>query len=94
MSSFTTTEVVVMFPALSMAVPTTVCPTDSVVTVTGAVQEAIPVNASAQLKVTVGSELCQPDAFAAGVTVAVMVGGVVSVMIVAPKLEGRVTESK
>jgi hypothetical protein len=64
------------------------------VIVTGAVQEAIPVNTSAQLKVTVGCELCQPDAFAAGVTVAVMVGGVVSGRIVAPKLAARVTESK
>ena len=78
LSSFTDTNAVAVFPALSTAIPTTVSPPVSVVTFTGDVQEAIPLVASAQVKVMVGFELFHPAAFGAGVIAPVMVGGTLS----------------
>src|SRR6185295_6321696 len=57
-------------------------------------QEAIPLDASAQVKVTVGLELFHPAAFGAGVTVAVIVGGTLSATIVASNREERLAASK
>jgi hypothetical protein len=46
--------------------------------ITGAVQEVVPLVSSEQAKLTVVSELFHPAAFGAGVTFAMMVGGVLS----------------
>jgi len=94
LSSFIVTEVVAMFPALSTAVPSTTWPEVSVEMVTGPGQEAMPLSASEQVKLTVGLELFHPAAFGVGVTVAVMVGGTVSVTMVASNFEGRLLASK
>lgn len=67
-----------MFPALSTAVPATVRPAVSAVTFLGAVQEATPLVESEHVKVTVGFELFHPAAFGAGVTPAVITGGMLS----------------
>ena len=89
LSSFTVTDTVAVFPAVSTAVPTTTWPAVSVVTVTGEVQEAIPLVVLEQVKVTVGLDLFQPAAFGAGLTVAVIVGGT---LFAPPKLAANLEE--
>ena len=63
MSSFTTTLVLAEFPATSVDIPETVWPAVSVETVTGLGQDATPLKASLQVKVTVTAWLFQPAAF-------------------------------
>jgi hypothetical protein len=65
-------------------------------TFTGDAQEAIPLEVSAQVKLTVGSDLFHPAAFAAGVTAAVIVGASMSpdAAKLALNLEARSTASK
>jgi hypothetical protein len=83
LSSFTVTAAVALFPALSTAVPCTLWPAVSVVTVTGPLQDPIPLIPSEQTKLIVGLELFHPAAFGAGVTVPTMLGGVLSNLTVA-----------
>ena len=83
LSSFTVTAAVAVFPALSTAVPSTLWPAVSVVTVTGPLQDPIPLIPSEQTKLTVGLELFHPAAFRAGVTLPTMLGGVLSSFTVA-----------
>jgi hypothetical protein len=71
------TLAVAVLPALSRAVPEITCWAPSVETTTAAGQNASFVS-SAHVKRTVTFVRFQPLAFAAGVAVAVMVGGVVS----------------
>jgi hypothetical protein len=69
-------------PTKSVHVPEgDVCPAPSVDTVTGALQNAIPDPASFPVKVTVTSVLFHPLAFADGLTLAVAVGAVLSILI-------------
>jgi hypothetical protein len=78
LSSLTTTAVVAVFPALSVAIPTTSCPAVSVEIVTGVVQDSIPLVKSEQVKEMVGSDLCHPAELGAGVTMLVILGRVLS----------------
>jgi len=77
------THVFALLPVLSIAVPHISCPELSVVTVIGVGQTAMPEVASAHVKLTVTSVLFQPFAFGIGVAVAVIVGDVLSMLIVA-----------
>lgn len=75
--------VLVELPALSTAVPLIVC-NPVVVTFTGAGQVATPDRASEQVKLTVAVvALMIPFAFGTGETVAVIAGGVLSILTVA-----------
>ena len=76
----TRTVAFAVLPALSTAVPTTGCFAPSVETVTGAGHDRIPDPESEQAKLTVTSVLFQPFSLAAGDAVAVIVGGVGSVV--------------
>src|SRR5205823_1401755 len=67
-------------PAASVAVPVTGWFLPSVATVVGAVHEATPDTASAQVKVTVTLPLFQPLVLAAGAWVWLMVGAVLSML--------------
>lgn len=78
-SPFSDTVTLAELPALSTAVPVTDRVAPSAVTPFAAGHEATPDAASLHEKVTVGGVLCHPAAFGAGVTVAAIVGGVVSV---------------
>ncbi len=75
LSRLTVTLAVAELPAWSVAVPETVWPSPSVVTVTGSGQVAMPLPVSLQRKVTVTSVLFQPAALGAGEAVAWMAGG-------------------
>jgi hypothetical protein len=66
------------FPALSDTVRVTVCPAPSVVSVTAAGQASTPESASLHAKPTVTPVLFQPFAFAAGASVWVTVGAMLS----------------
>ena len=70
-----------VLPALSTAVPTIGCFAPSVETVTGAGHAWIPDSESEQTKLTMTSVLFQPFSLAAGDAVAVIVGGVGSVVV-------------
>src|ERR1051325_8708136 len=67
-------------PALSVAWRVTLCAAPSAATETSPGQVRMPLSASLQVKLTVTAVLFQPAAFGAGLTVAVMVGGVRSTM--------------
>src|SRR5258708_31248171 len=69
-----------VLPALSTAVPVMTWPTPSVITVIDAAQVAMPLVASEQAKLTVALVLFQLAAFGAGVTVAWIIGGAISLM--------------
>jgi len=77
-SRFTETEVLAVFPALSVAVPLTAWLAPSVETVTGEGQTATPLTESAQLNVTTTAALSQPFAFGAGARLPDRVGGLLS----------------
>src|SRR5574337_168030 len=79
LSIFRITGMLAVFPALSTAVPVTICPSPSVETVTGPGQKAMPDKASLPSKVTVTFVLFQPDGFGPGLTCAIMTGGVLSI---------------
>ena len=72
-----------MLPAWSIAVPENFWFAPSVVTTMGAGHTATPEPGSAQPKLTVTSPVRQPAAFAAGVTIALIAGGRVSMETVA-----------
>src|SRR5207249_171162 len=74
LSMLSATETLDRFPAMSTAVPLTTCPTPSAVNVMGSGQRAIPLVASAHVKLTRTSVLFQPAAFAGGLAAAVMRG--------------------
>ena len=76
------TLVDVVFPALSVAVPLNTCPAPAVVTLIEAGQMAIPESPSEQLNVIIAGAVTTPFAPGAGVTVAVMAGGVLSMLSV------------
>src|SRR5947207_59984 len=76
------TVALALLPAMSVAVPVTLCPAPSAVSVTGGVSEAMPEVGSAAVKVTVTSVLFQPKAFAAGDREPVIIGGVSSTLTV------------
>src|SRR5215212_3696703 len=78
---------VVALPALSIAVPLTVCPAPSPDNTWSAGQLAMPDSASAQVKCTVTGVLFHPFAFAAGESVAMIVGGSVSEPEIATVIE-------
>ena len=78
LSSLTVTDAFAVFPALSRAVPLTTWPAVSVVIVTGAGQNAMPLVWSEQVNVTVGLTLFQPAALGGGALLAVIVGGALS----------------
>jgi len=69
-------------PALSVHVPLADRPVPSELSVTGAVQLAMPERLSAPVNVTVTLVLFQPAALGAGEAVAVAVGSVLSILIV------------
>src|SRR5258708_24548016 len=71
-----------VFPATSVAVPLKTWPVPTIVRLTGCGQLAIPESASVQLNVMVAGAVTMPLASAAGVTVAVMIGGVSSMLTV------------
>ncbi len=66
------------FPATSVQVPEADCPLPSEPSPTGAEQDAMPDRPSDPLNVTVTPVLFHPAAFAAGATLAVAVGAVLS----------------
>jgi hypothetical protein len=78
LSRLMVTEAVAVFPALSVAVPTTTWLAPSVATVAGPEQDATPLVLSEQAKVTVTLELFHPAALAAGAATAMIVGGTLS----------------
>ncbi len=78
---FTVTLAVALLPARSTAVPMTVCVPAAVTTI-GGVHESMPDPASAHVNVTVASPSMVPSAFGAGVTAAVIVGFVLSMLTV------------
>ncbi len=71
-----------VFPALSVAVPLNTCPAPAVVTFMGAGQIAMPESPSVQVNVITAGAVTTPLAPGAGVTVAVMAGGVLSIFSV------------
>src|SRR5260370_25366576 len=75
---FTVTLVLAVFPATSVAVPVTIWLALSAVTATVAAQNATPLSASEQVKLTVTAELFQPFASGGGLIAAKMFGGVLS----------------
>ena len=79
LSRLTVALAVALFPALSMPEPVTAWLAPSAVTVTGSVQDSMPLIASEQSKLTVTSVLFQPAKLGVGLTVAVMVGGSLSI---------------
>jgi hypothetical protein len=76
------TLVDVVFPALSVAVPLNTCPVPAVVTLMGAGQTAMPESPSEQLNVITAGAVTTPFAPGTGDTVAVMAGGVLSMLSV------------
>ena len=80
LSRLTIAGSVAVLPALSVAVPVTTWPAPSSATTLSAVHEAMPDSASSHSNVTVTSELFQPCAFAAGVSVCEIVGEVPSIL--------------
>ena len=78
LSMLSVTDALAWFPATSTAVPLTTCPAPSVLTVTGSGHRAIPLRASVHVKLTCTSALLQPAALGAGLTDALMTGGVSS----------------
>ena len=81
-STLTVTDVVVVFPALSVAVPCTIWLAPSDDTTFGGEHEAMPDRSSAQTNVTVAFWVSQPAALDAGVTEATIVGAVLSMLSV------------
>ena len=77
-SRLTIAVAVAVFPALSVAMPRACWSAPSTAMVTGAVQSATPLSASAQLNVTVTGWLFQPFGLGTGSRVDVIVGGSVS----------------
>ena len=75
LSRLTVTDVVALFPALSVTVPDTTWFAPSFVTKIGDGQNATPLVLSEHVKLTVTLELFQPAAFGAGLMVAEMDGG-------------------
>jgi len=80
LSMLNVTDADAVFPATSVAVPGICWLEPSVDTVTGDGQLATPDSASLHAKVTVTLELFQPLAFGGGEGVAVIVGGVLSML--------------
>ena len=75
---FSVTVAVAVLPALSVAVPDTICSWPSVLTRREGGQDAMPDPASLHVKPTCTSERFHPALLAAGEAAAVIVGGVVS----------------
>lgn len=73
------TVIEAVFPALSVAVPVADWPSPSNGSDTGPEHESTSESESMQEKLTNTSELCHPAAFAAGLTVALIVGEVLSI---------------
>jgi len=69
-----------VLPAMSVAFPLAVCPAPSCVKLTGAAQLATPESASVHEKLTVTLELFHPKLLASGLSVAAIVGGVLSML--------------
>src|SRR5579859_1273808 len=82
LSILTMAVVLALFPALSTAVPVTVWLAPSLVNDTGALHEATPDSASAQLKLTVTEVLFQFAVFGGGATCGTTVGAVLSKLAV------------
>lgn len=76
------TLVDVVFPALSVAVPLNTCPAPAVVTLIGVGQTAMPESPSEQLNVMTAGAVTTPLAPGTGETVAVIAGGVLSMLSV------------
>jgi hypothetical protein len=81
-STLNVTLAVAEFPALSVAVPLNASLSPSVVTWIGAGQPAIPDRASEQVKVIVAGATTTPCALGVGLTVAVIIGAVLSMFSV------------
>jgi hypothetical protein len=71
-----------VFPALSVADPLNACPAPAVVTLIGTGQTLMPDNPSEQLNVMTAGAVTTPLAPGTGATVAVIVGGVLSMLSV------------
>jgi len=82
LSRLTVTEVVALFPALSVTVPDTTWCAPSFVSKTGEGQDATPLVLSKQVKLTVTFVLFQPAAFGAGLMVPEIEGGPKSKLII------------
>ena len=80
LSRFTVRLATAVLPALSTAVPDTICCAPSVLTSTGAGHAAMPDSSSAHVKVTVTSALFQPAVFAGGFAAAEIRGAMTSVV--------------
>src|SRR5579864_5491821 len=80
LSRLIVTAVDALLPAASMAVPETFKPVTSFVIVCGAGHTAMPEFASLQVNVTVGFVLFHPASLGAGEMVAVITGGVLSIL--------------
>src|SRR5260370_38428587 len=95
---FTVTLLLAVFPATSVAVPVTIWLALSAVTATGAAQNATPLSASEQVKLTVTADLFQPFASGDGLSAPKMFGGVLSRLTATeavaefPALSGAVPE--
>src|SRR5439155_40419 len=76
------TDAVAWLPATSTAVPVTTWPAPSVLTVMGSGHRAMPLPPSVHVKLTLTSLLFQPAAFADGLTTALIVGRLLSMLSV------------
>src|SRR5579859_1501076 len=81
-SILTVAVVVLVFPATSVLLPVASCPLPSLVNANGEAQVATPESVSAQVKLTVTLVLFQPNDVGWGVSVAVIEGGVLSILSV------------
>jgi hypothetical protein len=72
------TVVFAVLPALSVAVPVTICCSPLLEIATGNEQDAMPLILSEQVNVTVTFELFQPATLAGGAAVPVITGGTLS----------------
>ena len=84
--TLTVSVALAVFPALSVAEPLNDSFNPAVVICTGAGQLATPESESEQVKLTVAGAVTTPFVFGAGVTVAVMVGAVLSMLSVVEAL--------
>jgi len=82
LSRLTVVAAVAEFPALSTAVPATIWPAPSPLTVTGVGHDAIPLRLSEQAKETVTLELFQPAALGGGAARPESTGSVLSILTV------------
>src|SRR3989442_12781307 len=87
LSMLSVTDAVAWLPATSMAVPLTTWPAPSLLTVTGSGQRAMPLPPSAHAKLTRTSVLFQPAVFGNGLTTALIVGRLLSMLSVTEAVE-------